>query len=1110
MTSLDTAWRPLLRMICLVTAIGAAPSAIASTPESAAPASLAAASDESDGSTFRAETFRGLELRGIGPAFMSGRIADIAISPVDDNQWYVAVGSGGVWRTDNAGVTWSPIFDDQGSYSIGCVTIDPSNPHVVWVGTGENVGGRHVGFGDGVYRSNDGGTTWTNVGLRKSEHVSEIVVHPKNSDVVWVAAQGPLWSEGGERGVYRTTDGGETWTRTLGDDRWTGATDLAIDPRDPNRIYAATWQRHRTVAAYIGGGPGTGLYRSDDGGVTWHELSEGLPASNMGKIGLAISPQRPDVLYAAIELDRRTGAVYRSSDRGATWTKMSDTVSGGTGPHYYQELYASPHAFDRVYLADVRMRVSDDGGATFRRMKESSKHSDNHAMAFRADDPDYLLVGSDGGLYESFDLADNWRFFDNLPVTQFYKLALDDTEPFYNVYGGTQDNSTEGGPIRTDDAHGIQNSDWRVVLDWDGHQPATEPGNPDILYAERQEGYLSRIDMTTGEVVDIQPQAGDGEPHERFNWDAPILVSPHQPTRLYFASQRVWRSDNRGDTWTAISDDLTRNQERLGLPVFGETQSYDNAWDVSAMSNYNTITSISESPKAEGLLWVGTDDGRLQVTEDGGANWRAIDVGSLPGVPATAFVNDIKTSMFDANTVYVALDNHKYGDFRPYLVKSTDLGRTWSTMCGDLPDRTLVWRIVQDHERESLFFLATEFGLYFTVDTGARWTKLEGGVPTISFRDLTIHRRDDDLVAASFGRGFWVLDDMTPLRHVTDEHLAAPAALFPVRDAWWYFPRPKLGFEGGKGDQGAAHYIAPNPPFGAVFTYHLRDELMTAQARRKANETEKAASGGRVSFPGWDAVEAERREAQPQIWLTVRDANGDVVRRVEGPTTEGFHRVAWDLRYPRPDTIPLVEGPPPMWGGPPQGLLCAPGTYTVTLSRQVAGVVEDLGEPQSFEVVPLRRGALEGAPLADVAAFWRRYEDSVRTHTAMLWTLGGLMHKIQRIEVVLATSRAAAGDMDERYHALRAEIQRLDEALNGTRSKLETGEKNPPTIGDRLFAVARGVDRSTYGPTPSHEPSLELAEAGIAELRPKIESARERVTELVEALVEAGSPWLED
>jgi len=624
------------------------------------------AQDNDNDSLLSSKTFSGLQFRSIGPALKSGRIADIAIIPDDPHQWYIAVGSGGVWKTTNAGTTWKPIFDSQPSYSIGCVTLDPQNPLVVWVGTGENVGGRHVGYGDGIYRSLDGGATWKNMGLKESHHISKIIVHTENSKILWVAAQGPLWSKGGERGLYKTSDGGNTWEKVLGDDEWVGVTDILIDPRNPDILYAATWQRHRNVAAYMGGGPGSGIHSSDDGGTTWKKLSKGLPSSSMGKIGLAISPQNPDVVYAAIELDRRTGAVYRSANRGESWKKQSETVSGGTGPHYYQELYASPHAFDRIYLADVRMQVSDDGGKTFRRMKEQYKHSDNHALVFREDDPDYLLVGTDGGLYESFDLAENWRFIENLPVTQFYKLALDDAEPFYNIYGGTQDNNTLGGPSRTIYSSGIHNSDWFITLGGDGHQPATEPGNPDIIYSESQEGFLSRIDLTNGETLSIQPQPEGGEDYERFNWDSPILISPHSPTRIYFASQRLWRSDNRGDSWTAISGDLTSDQERLILPIMENNWSWDSPWDVYAMSNYNTVTSIAESPIREGLIYVGTDDGLLNVTEDGGTTWRKFEVGDLPDVPNTAFVNDIKADLFDVNTVYVALDNHKFGDLNPY------------------------------------------------------------------------------------------------------------------------------------------------------------------------------------------------------------------------------------------------------------------------------------------------------------------------------------------------------------------------------------------------------------------------------------------------------------
>ena len=820
---------------------------------------------DQDKSALSSSTLQGLKFRNIGPAFASGRIADIAIHPDDDNVWYVAVGSGGVWKTVNAGVSWKPIFDKQSSYSIGCVTIDPLNPHTIWVGTGENVGGRHVGFGDGIYKSGDGGKTWKNMGLKSSEHISKIVIHPENSDVIWVAAQGPLWSKGEERGLYKSVDGGQIWKKVLGDAEWTGVTDLVMDPRDPDRLYAASWDRHRTVAAYMGGGPGSGIHRSTDGGETWEKLSSGLPGGNMGKIGLAISPQQPDILYAAIELDRTKGGVYRSTDRGSSWQKRSNTVSGATGPHYYQELYASPHQFDRLYLMDVRIQVSEDGGKTFSRLSERDKHSDNHAIAFRADDPDYLLIGTDGGLYESFDLAQNWRFINNMPITQYYKVAVDDALPFYHVFGGTQDNGSHGGPSRTDTYHGIRNADWYKTLGADGHQSATEPGNPNIMYAETQQGGLHRVDRITGEQVYIQPQAGEGEDFERYNWDAPILVSPHSPSRLYFASQRVWRSDNRGDSWTAISDDLTRDQERITLPIMGRTQSWDAAWDVNAMSNYNTITSLAESPLQEGLIYAGTDDGIIQITEDGGKNWRKIEASSLPDVPSTAFVNDIKADLFDANTVYVALDNHKYGDFKPYLLKSTNKGKSWKSISSTLPDRTLVWRMVQDHVAPNLLFAATEFGIYTSIDGGKEWIQLKGGLPTISFRDLTIQRRENDLVAASFGRSFYILDDYTPLRQLSEESMQQEATLFSVRKALWYVPKSVVSSQG-------AEYRAENPPYGAVFTYHFGGDMTTLQAERKKREKELNKENKDIPFPGWDALEAERRQESPKIWLTVKDS----------------------------------------------------------------------------------------------------------------------------------------------------------------------------------------------------------------------------------------------
>ncbi len=1050
-------------------------------------------------------TFAGLKWRNIGPAFTSGRIADIAIHPQDENTWYVAVGSGGVWKTENAGVTFTPIFDDQPSYSIGCVTIDPSNPHIVWVGTGENVGGRHVGYGDGVYKSMDGGRSWKNMGLKESEHISKIIVHPENSDVVWVAAQGPLWSSGGERGLYKTTDGGKTWKQVLSVDEWTGVTDLVMDPRDPDRLYAASWQRHRNVAAYMGGGPGSGIWRSTDGGETWEKLSKGLPQGNLGKIGLAISPQNPDILYAAIELNRRKGAVYRSTDRGSSWEKRSDAVSGGTGPHYYQELYASPHHFDRIYLMDVRIQVSDDGGKTFRRLSERDKHSDNHAMAFRPSDPDYLLVGSDGGLYESFDLGQTWRFFDNLPITQYYKVAVDDAEPFYNVFGGTQDNGSHGGPSRTDTRHGIRNADWYKTLGADGHQSATEPGNPNITYAETQQGGLHRIDRITGEQIFIQPQPDAGEKHERYNWDAPILVSPHNPQRLYFASYRVWRSDDRGDNWTPISGDLTRDQERITLPIMGKTWSWDAPWDFLAMSTYNTITSLAESPLQEGLIYAGTDDGLLQVTEDGGQTWRRIEVGSLPGVPATAFVNDIKADLFDANTVYVALDNHKFGDFKPYLLKSTDRGRTWSSIAGDLPDRTLVWRLVQDHVKPELLFVGTEFGVFFTIDGGGKWIKLKGGMPTISIRDLTIQRRENDLVAASFGRGFFILDDYTPLREVSEAQLAQEATLFQPRKAWWYFERSIVSA------QGASHYTAPNPPYGAVFTYHLAEGYTTKEAERKKHEKELEKKGEPVTFPGWDAIEEEMAQEKPKVWLTVRDEAGNVVRKIQGPTKKGFHRVAWDLRHASKSAIrldqPRREEGQRFFGGD-RGLLATPGTYTVTLSKEIDGVETTLSEPIAFEVVPLRKGALEPKPVDVMAAYRERVEDLQRETSALDYLLETSKKKIRALETAVTRAERDLGDLPDRLNQLERELREIDQAVNGSPAKREVGEKTAPTIRQRMRVAFEGI--SFYGPTPLHQRSLEIATAELNQHKPRLlKIAQEDIPELEKALLEAGAPLIE-
>ena len=1050
-------------------------------------------------------SLQGLAWRGIGPALMAGRVADIAVHPENRSIWYVGVGSGGVWKTINRGITWTPVFDDQGAYSIGAITIDPNQPETLWVGTGENVGGRHVAYGDGVYKSLDGGATWKNMGLSRSEHIGNILVDPRDSDVIYVAAQGPLWSPGGERGVYKSTDGGESWDLILeGANAYTGANEVHFDPRNPDVLYAAMHQRFRNVAALLNGGPGSGIYKSTDAGQTWRELTSGIPADHKGKIGLAVSPVNPEVVYATIELAQRSGGLWRSLDAGENWEKRSDEFYSGTGPHYYQEIFASPHDVDTVYQVAPTLHRTVDGGKTMKPVRNAHVHGDYHAVVFDPNDPQYLLIGSDGGVYETFDGLENWRFFANMPITQFYKVAVDYDEPFYNIYGGTQDNNTQGGPSRTDNVNGIRNSDWFITLFGDGHQPAVDPTNPDIVYSEWQEGNLVRFDRKTGEIIYIQPQPEAGEPTERFNWDAPILISPHDPARLYFASHRVWRSDNRGDSWQPISGDLTRDRDRMSMPMMDRVWSYDSAWDLWAMSRYSTITSLSESPIEEGLLYVGTDDGLVQVSEDGGESWKVID--ELPGVPDNFFVNDIKADLHDSDTVYVVVDDHKSGDFAPYVLKSTNRGRSWKSISDGLPERHLVWRLVQDHVNPNLLFVGTEFGVFFSIDGGDGWTKLSGGLPNISFRDLVIQQRENDLVGATFGRSFYVLDDYSPLRQLTAEDLESDIMLFPVRDALWYIQRMPLGEmqAGSKSSQGDAFYLAPNPPFGAVITYYLPESLKTAKERRLEREKEIEQEGGDTPYPGWDALREEAREETPAVVLTVRDETGKVVRRLEGPTGAGMHRVAWDLRYPRSGPWTAQAGDE--WLSFP-GPLAAPGAYTVSLATRVDGQLNDTGLEVPIQVNVMRQNSLASASPEEIVAFGLRYDELSRQAEGAVAAVNDAVAELQATRATLMRSDAG-NDLRQQASDLERSLLDVKLRISGDERMGMAQAQGPVPVSQRLSAVQMGTALSTYGPSPAHLRSLEIAEQEFAPLRQEITRIFEQeLPALRRALDEAGVPW---
>ena len=1072
--------------------------------------------DEEEKKALSAGTFSALKLRSIGPALMSGRIADIAVHPEDQSTWFVAVGSGGVWKTTNAGTTWKSIFDGQGSYSIGCITIDQNRPSTIWVGSGENVGGRHVGYGDGIYRSLDGGSSWKNMGLKESEHIGSIVVDPRDSDVVYVAVQGPLWSAGGERGVYKTTDGGTTWNNILSegtgkdeedegqaDESYTGANEVVMDPSNPDVLYASLHQRYRNVAALINGGPESGIHKSIDGGETWTELKKGLPGKDKGKIGLAVSPFDSNVVYATIELGRREGGFWRSADGGASWEKRSDYLSSGTGPHYYQEIFASPHVFDRVYQMDVRMHVTEDGGKNFRSLSDGSKHVDNHALAFSSTDPDYLLVGCDGGLYESWDHGENYRFHANLPITQFYKVAVDDDLPFYNVYGGTQDNNSQGGPSRTLSRNGITNREWFVTLGGDGHQSATEPGNPDIIYCEWQRGNLCRYDRRTGEMVYIQPQPAEGEPTERFNWDSPILVSPHDPARIYFASQRVWRSDNRGDEWRAVSGDLSRGVDRLREPMMGRVQSIDAHWDLSAMSDYSNITSLAESPVQEGLLYAGTDDGLIQVSEDGGGAWRKID--SLPDVPSGFFVNDIKADKFDANTAYVCVDNHKAGDFEPYLLKTTDRGNTWTSLAENLPERHLVWRMVQDHVDPNLLFVGTEFGVWFSPDGGGEWIQLKGGMPTIPVRDLTIQARENDLVLATFGRSFYVLDDYSALRGMSEEKLQQKAMLFGVRDPWWYIQNSPLG--GGKqASQGNAFYVADNPEFGATFTYYLSEGHQTAKQKRQKEEKERIKEGLDTPAPDWDALREERLEEAPKVVFQIFDEEANWVRSMDAAAGKGLHRATWNLRRTSTRAFPRQQDEAGRDEGQGGGGLVAPGTYTVRMFQRIDGELTDLDQSQSFVVKPLGGGTLEGASPEEVASFYAELAVADGRASAVGQRISESLQKVRAAK--WAAGRVGNDELEQK--AAQMERLLLDEqlALRGDSVRGDHNDPGPVSIRSRLGVCSTGTSRSTYGPTATHRMCLDIANRGLDRLTGVIDGVTaEQLPALLAELDAAGAPW---
>ncbi|MEO6444041.1 MAG: glycosyl hydrolase [Gemmatimonadaceae bacterium] len=1047
-----------------------------------------------------------LTLRSIGPALMGGRIADVAVHPTNRSTWYVAAGSGGLWKTTNGGMTFTPIFDDQPSYSIGVVALDPGNPDVVWVGTGENVSGRHVGWGDGVYRSRDAGRTWELMGLPNSQHIGKILIDPRKGDVVLVAAEGPLWSAGGDRGVLRTEDGGKTWTATLVIDENTGVTDLEFAPDDPSTVYAAAYQRRRHVAGFLSGGPGSGIYKSTDGGKNWRKVTTGLPKDDKGKIGLAVTPADPTIVYATVEASSEERGFYRSRDRGESWEKRNSYISGGTGPHYYQEIEASPKDANVVYQADVFINVTRDGGATFNVLETGhTKHSDNHAIWIDAKNTDHLLVGTDAGLYESLDDGREFRHFPNLPVSQFYKVALSNKLPFYDILGGAQDLGTLHGPSRTLNRDGIRNQDWYVPMGADGYGVAIDPVDDNITYLMTQQGDLYRTDRRSDEALGIRPMPKEGEAPERWNWDSPILISPHDHARIYFASQRVWRSDDRGNSWTAISGDLTQARNRYELPYFGRVWSVDALYDHGAMSKYSTITTVAESPVTAGVIAVGTDDGVMQFTADGGRSWNK--AAPIPGLPPYSFINRVEASLEDANTFYVVADAHKIGDFAPYAFVTTDRGRTWRSISGDLPKGTTLWAIQQDHVRPELLFLGTEFGIYWSPNAGQNWHKLSGGVPTIAVRDIKLHRRDNDLVAATFGRGFYVLDDYSPLRSIAAGTLATDGGVLPVRDAWWFIPSA-VAQAPGRPTAGSDDYTAPNPPHGALITFWLKEVPTTAREAREATERTLRDAGKNAPFPGFDTLRAEATERGPQVFVQVLDSAGTPVRRLDAPAKSGLHRINWNLRGPVPDPVELNTGGfRPPWAGDPRGPLAAPGRYSAELLVVSASGVRRVGERQSFTVKPVAN-ALPATDYVAVAAFQQETSELMRRIEGVSSDMGAVRERLRYLRAAFAQTPRADPALALSMDSVTTRVASLAVRVNGDPARQRLDEPTSPGIAGRVGEVIGGHWDTRQAPTATQRENIAIARSSLGaveqELSTLITGALARIGA---ALGAAGAPW---
>ncbi len=1029
-----------------------------------------------------------MQYREIGPALMGGRISDLAVVESKPQVFYIATGTGGVWRTENHGTSWTPLFDDQPTSSIGDVTLDQSNPNLVWVGTGEPQNRQSSGWGNGVYKSTDAGNTWRHMGLDATKHIGRILIHPRNPDVVYVAAVGDLWGPNEERGVFRTRDGGETWEKVLYIDEHTGAIDLAMDPGDPNTIFAAMYQRQRTGWGFNGGGPGSGLHRTFDGGDTWTELTDGLPDGDKGRIGVDVFRQDGSVVYALVEADARTpgagffgggggggeprGGLFRSLDRGDSWEKMSNT---NPRPMYYSQVRIDPTNPDRIYVLGSALMVSDDAGRTFRSDGATQIHVDHHALWINPADPDHLILGTDGGVAASWDGTGHWRMFDNLALGQFYAIGFDMRDPYY-VCGGLQDNDPWCGPSNTRSFHGIRHQDWYETAYGDGFFTIVDPTDSSIVFSESQNGNMNRYDLNTGEKTPMRPITGpraDGDTAKtyRFNWNSPLQLSPHDPATVYLGANYLLRSRDRGMSWEEVGGlDLTRQIDRSELEIMGVPGSEPQMSVNDGISTYGNLTAFAESPLVPGLLYVGTDDGNVQVSMDDGATWTSV-ADRIPDLPERTYVSRVEPSHHAEGRVYASFDGHRNADYAAYVYVSEDHGQSWRRITNGLPDGWSVNVVTEHHRAPNLLFAGNEIGVFVSVDRGEQWVQLKNNMPVVPVDDILVHPRDNDLLVGTHGRSFWILADVSALEHLSAETLAEPGRVFPqARETIMWAQRGDWPFTG-------ATYSAPNPPRGTLVRYYLRDDWRAPMAEEEGEEAGDPGDGNGPSAGDGDDM-ADGEPAQESAFaLTITDSDGGHVRTLEAPSGAGVNEVVWDWRLDAPYE---PDGPPAPVGfgqpGVPQGPVALPGVYTVSMTvggQTYSSTVEIQADPRR----PMTR--------ADRLA---------RQETLM---------SLHRLAPAIYEAGGAVRALEEQLDAAQALIEAADEPPDGLADELdairEALDEIDDDVGDarRNAGVASAIQGSSTLPTEDQLWQVDHAWELVAEL---LGPLNELVTSRVPAL----------